>query len=65
MEYNKDENQAGESGNSRRMRGRKAGRSPRAGCALKVQLRCTINGKWDEINWEKEGDEGREGKAGV
>lgn len=45
MEYNKDENQAKESGKSRRKRGRKSGRCAKAGCALKMQLRRTINRK--------------------
>lgn len=55
MECNKDENQATESGKSRRMRGRKTGRNPKVGCALKMQLRCTKMGNRGLNNLEKRG----------
>lgn len=48
MEYNKDENQAMESGKRRRkMRRRKIGRSPKDGCALKMQHEAEVNNKWE------------------
>lgn len=45
-EYNKGENQAMESGKSRRRR-RKIGRSPKAGCALKMQHEAEVYNKWE------------------